>query len=73
MSGAAADAVWGLILFAFAAFEAWTVTNDRPGDTFTERTRRHFRVHTRAGAWTFFIVLGSAAAWFSSHIVIRAI
>lgn len=63
------DLVWGAIILAFLSFEAWTIANKEPGDTFSERTRHYFRVSGKKGAFIFIAVFGAGAAWFVAHIV----
>jgi hypothetical protein len=64
-----ADLVWGGLLVAGAAFEAYALANGRDGDTLSERTRSWFRVRTRPGAIVFGIGWCAFATWFLCHIL----
>lgn len=64
-----AEAVWGGILVAGAAVEAYYLINKRDGDTLSEVTRKAFRVHTRPGALVFGALWGSFSIWFGGHIL----
>lgn len=64
-----ADAVWGGLLVAGAAFETYAILNGRPGDTLSERTRAWFRVRTPLGALVFGVAWCGFAAWFLTHIL----
>lgn len=65
----AADAVWGGLLLAGAAFEAYALRNGRQGDTLSEKTRSWFRVKTKTGKVAFVVVWVGFAAWYLVHIV----
>lgn len=64
-----ADLVWGGLLLAGAAFEAYALRNGRDGDTLSETTRRLFRVHTRPGKVVFAAAWLGFAAWYLLHIL----
>lgn len=64
------DLIWGGLLLAGAAYEAWALVNKRTGDTLSETTRSVFRVKTsKAGRWAFGILWASFALWFWGHIL----
>lgn len=64
-----ADLVWGGILGAGFAYEAYTLFNKRHGDTLSERTRTWFRTRTKPGKIVFMFAWSAFAAWFLIHIV----
>lgn len=64
-----ADLVWGGLLVAGAAFEAYALKNARPGDTLSEATRRWFKVNTPVGRWVFGVAWCGFATWFGIHIL----
>ncbi|UOB09055.1 hypothetical protein MQE23_08320 [Streptomyces sp. HP-A2021] len=64
-----ADAVWGGLILAGAAFEVYALRNARVGDTLSESTRRWFRVHTKAGAVAFAVGWTGFAVWYLAHIL----
>jgi hypothetical protein len=64
-----ADYIWGGLLLAGAAVEAWALWTAKPGGTLSESTRRWFRVNTRAGATLFGLGWASFSVWFLFHIV----
>lgn len=64
-----ADAVWGGLLLAGAAVEAFALVSKRDGDTLSERTRSWFRVNTRAGRIVFAAGWSAFAVWFLVHIL----
>lgn len=63
------DVVWGALILAGAAFEAYALRNGRDGDTLSERTRVWFRVRTRAGRLAFGILWVAFSVWFGGHIL----
>lgn len=63
------DYVWGGLILTAAAFEAYALYGSKPGDTFSEVTRRVFRVHSRTGKIVFAGAWGSFAVWFMGHIL----
>lgn len=63
------DIVWGALIAAGAAYEAYALANGRSGDTLSETTRKAFRVRTRAGALVFGSLWVSFSAWFLGHIL----
>lgn len=65
-----ADLIWGGLLVAGAAFEAYALRNGRDGDTLSETTRRFFRVRTKTGRAIFLATWLGFAAWFTFHIVL---
>ncbi|CAM5251325.1 hypothetical protein SGLAM104S_01644 [Streptomyces glaucescens] len=65
----AADAVWGGLLLAGAAFETYALRTARQGDTLSESTRRWFRVHTRAGKVVFAAGWVGFSVWWVHHII----
>jgi hypothetical protein len=69
MEFSSADMVWGGLLVAGAAFEAYALVNGRDGDTLSESTRRWFRVRTRTGAAVFGVGWCAFATWFLFHIL----
>lgn len=64
-----ANIVWGGIILAGAAVEAYALLNKRSGDTLSEVTRRAFRVRTKPGAVAFGVLWTSFSAWFLGHIL----
>lgn len=64
------DWIWiGLILVG-AAFEGYTLRNGKKGDTFSESTRRLFRVKTsRLGRAAFLVAWLGLTVWFAWHIL----
>ncbi len=67
------DIVFGLAIVIWGVREAITIQNKVPGDTFSERTRHYFRIHTKTGTWAFLLVWGLLAAWFPAHIILMRI
>lgn len=63
------DIVWGALIAAGVAYEAYTLTTKRSGDTLSETTRKAFRVRTRAGALAFGTLWVSFSTWFLGHIL----
>lgn len=64
-----ADVVWGGIIIAGAAFEAYTLGTKRQGDTLSETTRRTFRTRTsRAGRVVFGVTWAGFATWYLGHV-----
>lgn len=64
-----ADYIWGGLLLAGAAVEAWALYTLRSGDTLSETTRRLFRVNTRTGRWVFGVAWCGFATWFLFHVI----
>lgn len=64
-----ADLIWGGLLVAGAAFEAYALRNGRDGDTLSETTRRLFRVRTKTGRVIFAVSWLGFAAWYLLHIL----
>lgn len=64
-----ADVVWGSLIVAGAAFEAYCLRNGKPGDTLSEATRRVFRVRTRAGKVAFIVPWAAFSIWYGGHIL----
>lgn len=64
-----ADFVWGGLLLAGAAFEAYALRNGRSGDTLSETTRRTFRVRTPVGRAAFGLAWTGFAVWYLFHIL----
>jgi hypothetical protein len=64
-----ADIAWGGLLLAGAGYETYALITKRPGDTFSETTRRAFRVRTRPGALAFGTLWVSFSTWFLGHIL----
>lgn len=64
-----ADFIWGGLLLAGAAVEAWALHTARSGDTLSETTRRAFRVNTRTGRIVFGAAWVGFSAWFLTHIL----
>lgn len=64
------DLVWGGILAAGLAFEAYTLGTKRQEDTLSETTRRAFRTRrSRAGKVVFGTAWAAFAVWYLGHIV----
>lgn len=61
--------VWGVLLGACAAFEAYAVANHQDGDTLSERLRSWFKVSTHTGRVVFTLAWLGLTAWFISHII----
>lgn len=64
-----ADLVWGGLLLAGVAFEAYTLRNGRSGDTLSETTRRVFRVRSKVGRAAFALGWTGFAIWYLLHIL----
>lgn len=65
-----ADLVWGGLILAGAAFEAYALASKKPGDTLSETTRAVFRVKTsRAGRVLFGASWASFSVWYFGHIL----
>lgn len=65
----AADAVWGGLVVAGAAFEIYALRNGRSGDTLSETTRRTFRVRTTSGRIVFGLAWTGFAVWYLFHVL----
>lgn len=64
------DIVWAGLILAGAAFEAYTLTNNKPDDTLSETTRSLFRVRTsKAGRVAFLAAWLGFTGWFTGHIL----
>lgn len=63
------DVVWGCLLGACAAFEAYAVANHRDGDTLSERLRSWFRVSRLSGRIVFTLAWLGLTVWFVPHII----
>ncbi len=61
--------MWGGLLLAGAAVEAYALIAKREGDTLSETTRRAFRVETKRGAVAFGVLWTSFSGWFLGHIL----
>jgi hypothetical protein len=61
--------VWGTLIAAGVAFEAYALVNGKDGDTLSQVTRKTFRVRTRAGRIIFLGIWSAFAVWFAGHIV----
>lgn len=64
-----ADLVWGGLLLAGGAYEAYALFTKKPGDTLSETTRKAFRVDTARGKIAFGAVWVSFSAWYLVHIL----
>lgn len=64
------EAVVGGILLLGGAWEAYALMNKRPGDTFSEVTRKAFQTkRSRAGRLAFGTTWVAFAVWFWGHIL----
>lgn len=61
--------VWGAIFVAGLAYEAYTISTKRRGDTLTETTRTFFRVHKKLGRAIFAVAWLGFSVWFFGHIL----
>jgi hypothetical protein len=64
-----ADFVWGGLLVAGAAFEAYALTAGRQRDTLSETTRRLFKVRTPLGRAAFALSWAGFAIWYLLHVL----
>ncbi len=65
-----ADLIWAGLVLAGAAFEGYTLTNGRKGDTLSETTRSLFRTRTsRIGRVAFGLSWAAFSIWFAGHIL----
>lgn len=65
-----ADYIWAGLILAGAAFEAYAIRNDKPGDTLSEVTRDVFRVQKSAkGRLLFGVAWSGFSVWFLGHIL----
>ncbi|MEU3399493.1 hypothetical protein [Streptomyces filamentosus] len=62
------DAIWGALLLAGAAYEAYAIGNRLDGDTLSERLRVWLRTRTRTGRAVFLAAWTVLAIWFPLHI-----
>lgn len=62
------DYVWGALLLAGAAYEAYTLKTKRSGDTLSETTRRWSRVRTPLGRAVFTLAWAGFSIWYLIHI-----
>lgn len=64
------EAIVGALVLAAGAWEAYALANNRPGDTFSEVTRRVFRIrNSRIGRAVFGYGWAGFAIWFWGHIL----
>ncbi len=67
------DLVFGFAIVVWGVREYITIQNKVKGDTFSERTRHYFRIHTKTGAWVFLAAWGLLAAWYPAHIILMKV
>lgn len=60
---------WAAWLGSFAIIEGLALANRRPGDTFSEHTRKAFATYSKPGKATFAVVWVGFAGWYLVHIL----
>jgi len=63
------NVVWGSLIAAGFAYEAYALLNKKNGDTLSERTRVWFHTRTKVGRIAFAVSWLSFAAWYLIHIL----
>ena len=64
--------IWGGLLAAGAAYEAYGIHGDVEGDTLSEVTRELFHTSHPVGKAIFLTAYLTFSAWFVPHIIIKA-
>jgi len=66
----AGETIVGALVLAAGAWETYALVNNRPGDTFSEVTRRAFRIKSsKTGRAVFATGWLAFAGWFWGHIL----
>lgn len=64
------DIIWAALILLGAAYEGYTLTTGRQGDTLSETTRALFRTRRGyVGRWVFLVTWLGFSGWFAGHVL----